>query len=316
MASKVFISYSHQDQALRQELDKHLSNLKRQQVISSWYDGDIIPGTEWRPQIIERLNSAEIILLLISADFMASDFCYSVELAQAIARHEAHQAHVIPILLRPTDWEGAPFAKLQMLPTGARAVTKWPSHDEAFEDVVQGIKKALSVAPTNRHLNVADSAAIPSIPRSTSPSTPAAKPSTLKPIARKIPEMGQTFLSDQDRNWIINIVDTVVDVMSITGIKNLLRGKLPDPQINRINFRDGSRNIAENIIGNLEPRGASNPLHYHALGAFLKDLIENDLVDYDAAKQIVVLLFSYTLVTDRTEIEKLSTQFQVPMQGQ
>jgi Effector-associated domain 2/TIR domain len=150
MALKVFISYAREDLIFRQELDKHLNNLKRQEIISSWHDGDIIPGTERQPQITEQLKTADIILLLVSADFMASDFCYSTVLKQAIARHDAHQAHVIPILLRPTDWEGAPFAKLDMLPTDAKAVTDWPSHDKAFEDVVQGIKRALSVAPTNR----------------------------------------------------------------------------------------------------------------------------------------------------------------------
>src|SRR5713101_8673839 len=94
MAFEVFISYAHEDQAFRRELDKHLSNLKRQQLISAWYDGDIMPGTEWQPQIMYHLQTDQIILLLISADFMASDFCYSIEMTQAIARHQANQARV------------------------------------------------------------------------------------------------------------------------------------------------------------------------------------------------------------------------------
>src|SRR6266566_5217169 len=126
MAFEVFISYSHQDQALRGELEKHLSNLKRQNVITSWYDGNIIPGTEWEPEIMKRLKRAQIILLLVSADFMASDFCYGTEMKEAIARHDTDQARVIPILLRPTDLKDAPFAKLKMLPTDAKAVTRWP----------------------------------------------------------------------------------------------------------------------------------------------------------------------------------------------
>jgi hypothetical protein len=143
MPFSVFISYAHQDQALREELEKHLSNLRRQNVIASWYDGDISPGSEWESQIIEHLNSDQIVLLLISADFIASDFCYSIEMTQAIARHDDNQARVIPIILRPTDWQGAPFAKLQVLPTGGKAVTRWPTHDDAFEDVVKGIRKAI-----------------------------------------------------------------------------------------------------------------------------------------------------------------------------
>ena len=87
MPFSVFISYAHRDRAFCQELETHLSNLRRQNVIASWYDGDISPGTEWNSQIIEHLNTDHIILLLISADFMASDFCYSIEMTQAIARH-------------------------------------------------------------------------------------------------------------------------------------------------------------------------------------------------------------------------------------
>jgi len=143
MAYQVFISYSHQDQPLRQKLDNHLANLKRQNIITSWYDGEIIAGTNWQPQIMQHLNNAQIILLLISDDFMASDFCYSIEMTQAIARHDADQARVIPIILRPVDWQGAPFEKIQALPTDAKPVTDWPNQDSAFLDIVRGIRKAI-----------------------------------------------------------------------------------------------------------------------------------------------------------------------------
>src|SRR5438067_35179 len=113
MALDVFISYSHKDWPLRDELATHLSNLRRQGLISDWFDGDIAPGAEWKEQILTHLNKAQIILLLISADFMASEFCYSIAMQQAIARHQAKQAKVIPIILRPTDWEGAPFSDLK-----------------------------------------------------------------------------------------------------------------------------------------------------------------------------------------------------------
>jgi len=143
MAYEVFISYSHQDQTLRKELDTHLANLKRQDIITSWYDGDIKPGEELQPQIIEHLNRAQIILLLVSADFIASDFCYSIEMKRAIVRHDDNNARVIPILLRPTDWKGTPFAKLKMLPTDAKAITMWPTHDEGFVDVIKGIRESI-----------------------------------------------------------------------------------------------------------------------------------------------------------------------------
>jgi hypothetical protein len=140
MAIEVFISYSHQDQALRTELEKHLSNLKRQNIITSWYDGDIIPGAELEPEIMNHLKRAQIILLLVSADFIASDFCYTKEMKEAFARHDTNKVSVIPILLRPTDLKDSPLTKLKMLPTDAKAVTRWPTLDDAFEDVVKGIR--------------------------------------------------------------------------------------------------------------------------------------------------------------------------------
>src|SRR5579875_152224 len=148
MAYDAFISYSHKDRALRAELDTHLSNLKRQGLIDVWHDGHILPGSEGEKGIMNHLSSAKVILLLISADFMASDFCYSTEMKQAIARHDAGDACVIPIILRPCDWEGAPFSKLLALPTDGRAVTQWPSHDEAFRDVVRGIRRKIEALET------------------------------------------------------------------------------------------------------------------------------------------------------------------------
>ena len=143
MAFDVFISYAHEDLTYLKELEKHLANLKRQNIIAAWYDGDIKPGTEWETQIMQHLNNAQIILLLVSADFINSDFCYGIELQQALARHDDGQARVIPIIVRPVDWTGAPFAKLQALPTSAKPVTRWPSRDEAFLDIVQGIRRAI-----------------------------------------------------------------------------------------------------------------------------------------------------------------------------
>ncbi len=153
MPVEVFISYAHKDRKLRDELAVHLGNLRNQQVISDWYDGDLIPGTEWEQDILAHLRTAKIILLLISAHFMASSFCRDIEMQEAIARHQAKQARVIPILLRPTDWQDAPFAKLQVLPSHAKPVSRWPTHDDAFADVIKGIRRAIedlqaSASPT------------------------------------------------------------------------------------------------------------------------------------------------------------------------
>src|SRR6266571_5915855 len=103
----VFLSYAHEDEALLKELMKHLSLLKRQRLIASWYDRQIVPGTNWAEAIDERLEQSSIILLLVSPDFLASDYCYQVEMQRALERHQARRAQVIPIVMRPVDWKGA-----------------------------------------------------------------------------------------------------------------------------------------------------------------------------------------------------------------
>ncbi|MBD2101716.1 CHASE2 domain-containing protein [Leptolyngbya sp. FACHB-261] len=142
-AVEVFFSYSHRDEELRDELAKHLSNLKRQGIITDWYDREISAGTERTVEIAARLNSARIILLLVSADFMASDYIHDVELRRAMERHQAGEAQVIPVILRPVDWDGAPFSRLQPLPKDAIPVTEWVNHDAAFRDIAQGIRNAI-----------------------------------------------------------------------------------------------------------------------------------------------------------------------------
>jgi hypothetical protein len=143
MPIDVFISYAHKDKKMRDELITHLAVLRLQGLIQHWYDGDIVPGTEWEPQIMEHLNNAHMILLLISARFIASEFCYGIELQTAMARHDEGKARVIPILLYPCVWNNTPFAKLQALPTGVKPVAQWPSRDEALTDVVKGIKRVI-----------------------------------------------------------------------------------------------------------------------------------------------------------------------------
>src|SRR6266566_5101814 len=134
---QVFYCYAQEDQALRDTLDKHLGLLKRRGMIVTWHNREIAAGTDWEKEIAEHLQSAHLILLLISPDFIASDYCYGIEMQKALALHEQGSARIVPILLRPVDWRGAPFAHLQVLPTGARPITSaaWSSLDEACYDV-------------------------------------------------------------------------------------------------------------------------------------------------------------------------------------
>jgi TIR domain len=143
-AIKLFYSYAHEDEAFREQLGKHLVILERRGLIASCYDGDIMPGTEGKQEIEAHLNSANIILLLISPDFIASDFCYSIEMKRALERHEEGAAQVIPILLRPISMDGLPIAHLQTLPKNGTPVARWRNRDAAYLDIVQGIKEAIN----------------------------------------------------------------------------------------------------------------------------------------------------------------------------
>jgi hypothetical protein len=137
----MFISYSHRDEKLREELETHLSILRRQGTIAAWNDRKIAAGQEWKGEIDRNLELAQIILLLISPSFVASDYCYDIEMKRALERHEQRDARVIPVILRPVDWKGAPFSKLQALPKDAKPVASWKNRDEAFKNVAEGIRK-------------------------------------------------------------------------------------------------------------------------------------------------------------------------------
>jgi hypothetical protein len=141
---KIFYCYAHKDKTLRNELDRHLGALKHSGQIITWHDREILPGTEWAHEIDIRLTTADLVLLLISAHFISSDYCYGLEMKQAISRHKAGQAHVIPIILRPVDWQGTPISELQVLPSGGKAVTSWRSRDEGFWDVAKGIRATVN----------------------------------------------------------------------------------------------------------------------------------------------------------------------------
>lgn len=141
--TRIFYSYSHRDAALRDELETHLAALKRSGTIQGWSDRAITGGQEWAGQIDSNLEAADIVLLLVSADFIASDYCYGKEMARALEKHNTGVAQVIPIILRPVHWENTPFHTLQALPTGAKAVTTWPNRDEAWVNVIEGIHRAV-----------------------------------------------------------------------------------------------------------------------------------------------------------------------------
>ena len=148
----IFYSYAREDERYRKKLENHLSMMRRQGMIAEWYDRKIVPGTDWAKTIDEHLGVAAVILLLISPDFIASDYCYGVEMQRALERHADGTARVIPILLRPVDWREAPFAHLQPLPQNGKPVTKWSRQDDAFRDVATGIREAIESLPLRTNI--------------------------------------------------------------------------------------------------------------------------------------------------------------------
>jgi len=140
---EVFYAYAPEDETWVHELEKHLSLLQRQGLISTWHPRLIAAGEDWQHVIHIHFQKASIILLLISPDFLASDYCYGTEMKQALTREQEKGVCVIPILLRPVDWQFAPFAHLRPLPYDATFLTEWPNRDRGFAEITTGIRHAI-----------------------------------------------------------------------------------------------------------------------------------------------------------------------------
>lgn len=161
--AEVFISYAHADATACTELVEHLSLLRRQRMISTWYDGMILPGDDLDVRVRKKLESADIIVLLISKSFMASDFCCGVELRSAMSRHESGTTRVVPVMLSPCDVVDAPFTKLKVLPANGSPISTWANKDDAWAHVASGIRQIAEDhaprresqynAPLNEHLD-------------------------------------------------------------------------------------------------------------------------------------------------------------------
>jgi hypothetical protein len=159
---KLFCSYSHRDEPIRNELAKHLKLLERQGLVRSWDDRQIGAGDLWKQEIDRNLQEADIILLLISADFLASDYCFDIEMKTALERHTAGDALVIPIILRPVDWQATPFGALQALPRDGKPVTTFENLDVALQHVAAGIRAAIEkLLYARRGEVIARSSAVP-----------------------------------------------------------------------------------------------------------------------------------------------------------
>lgn len=158
MTVSIFISYSHKDETLKESLDDQLSMLKHNKIISTWNDRKIVPGQNWETEISENLEKADLILFLISPAFLASEYCFNIEAKRAIELHEQGKTHLMPVIVRPCDWSDSVFGKLQAVPKDANPITKWPDQDEAWLDVVKGIKKQINhTKAIQKHKSIASS---------------------------------------------------------------------------------------------------------------------------------------------------------------
>jgi hypothetical protein len=197
----LFFSYSHKDEDLRDRLETHLAMLKREGIIETWHDRRIAVGDGLSGAIDEQLEKADVILLLVSPDFLASNYCYDVEMARAMDRHRANEARVIPVILRHCDWRHAPFGKLLAAPKDGKPIVSWPDLDEAFVDVVQQIRAALPrVAP-------APSTSAPTRSGSTQNPLPAPRSSNLR-MRRTFSEIDRDRFLDEAFEYMARFFET------------------------------------------------------------------------------------------------------------
>jgi hypothetical protein len=151
----LFYSYAHADESFRKAIGKHLAPAERAGLIASWHDRMILPGQEWAGVIDEEIKKAELILLLVSSDFLASDYCWNVEMAYALDAHNRGVAVVVPIFIRPTDFSLAPFAKLQGLPRDAHPVASWSTIDEPLASIAIELRNLANEISSRRNMAVA-----------------------------------------------------------------------------------------------------------------------------------------------------------------
>jgi hypothetical protein len=193
--SVVFFSYSHKDAEFRDQLEIHLTMLKRQGVIETWHDRRLIAGDAIDQGISGELERADIILLLVSPDFLASEYCYGVEMVRAMERHREGSARVIPVILRPCEWHHAPFGTLLATPVDGRPVTKFANLDDAFLQITQAVRAA--TAASSRPSAPSSSASAPPAPPAVAQAAPEAPRSSNLRTRREFTQRDQDRFLDE-----------------------------------------------------------------------------------------------------------------------
>lgn len=182
----IFVSYSHKDENLRKELETHLSPLSNEGIVSVWNDRRIGAGEDIPKEIDRHLEEADIVLLLVSPDFLASSYCYDREMPRAMERHEQRDARVVPVILRPCDWRNAPFGNLKAVPNDGKPVVNYNPLDDGLVEVVREIRRIATPAantpsaPSNTSLSGREALRQPGV-------SPRLSPNPLLPAAEQEP---------------------------------------------------------------------------------------------------------------------------------
>jgi len=146
MPARVFISYSHSDEKALERLHKHLAMLRRDGSIDAWFDHAILAGAELGKIIESELDASDVFLALVSPDYLASNYCYEKEFEHALRRSRAGTMRLIPIILEPCDWLSSPLSEFMALPKDGKPISEWTNANNAYLDVVTGIRKSVAAA--------------------------------------------------------------------------------------------------------------------------------------------------------------------------
>lgn len=316
-----FISYSPADEQWAEWIAWQLEAAGYTTLVQAW---DFQAGRIFALELDAALRQAERVLALLSPDYLKTGWS-SAQWAYAFQQDPGgEERRLIPILIRPCRIEGL---LSQVISIDITHLDEQAARTLLL-DRIEPARRKPQTAPGYPGIQTSQQQppSFPNAPAHVSSSIPrvveagtamqheqlhAPRP---QPLARSIPAMGEHFLTPGDRETLIQLVITIIDPMSAGGIKNLLRGPLPERRIERITYRGvSSRNLTEAIIEMLEPRGAAfDPPYNHALGVFLWNLIQTNEASYDAAVTLTAMLFAYRLIQDTQQMKQLSARFQVP----
>ncbi|WP_444633868.1 toll/interleukin-1 receptor domain-containing protein [Cupriavidus oxalaticus] len=144
--------------------DRLIVRKRHEGLIESWHDRRIVAGARLDAEIDQQIKAADVILLLVRSSFLASRYCYTIEMTRALERHRAGEAHVVPVIVRGCDWQSTPLGELLAVPKDGKAITSWPNYDEAYADVARQIRRL--VQSRQPHVQVKPQAAPPGAPLS------------------------------------------------------------------------------------------------------------------------------------------------------